>query len=166
MKICFSIVEFSIGKLFLATTPIGICRISFDSNLENNIAELANTFKGEIVEKKEPLGKLSSELNEYFHGKRKLFNVNLDLGSQTDFTRNVLYALSAVSYGEIATYKEIAIQAGFPKGARAVGRVMNQNPVPIVLPCHRIVGSNRKLTGYRGGTKLKQALLALEEVSF
>src|SRR4029077_4137175 len=98
----------------------------------------------------------------YFTGKRHAFDLALDLRAAPDFYRRVLAELAAVPYGTTTTYGALAAQVGAPKAARAIGTVMNRNPVPIVLPCHRVVGANGSLTGYGGGLPRKEWLLRLE----
>jgi methylated-DNA-[protein]-cysteine S-methyltransferase len=105
------------------------------------------------------------ELDEYFEGRRVSFDLKLDLTGAPEFTRTVLGELARVPYGEVTTYGTLAAQVGSPRAARAVGTVMNRNPIPIVLPCHRVVGSSGSLVGYAGGLERKQALLRLEGAS-
>ena len=101
------------------------------------------------------------ELEEYFKGKRKEFTVPCR-PEGTDFQKRVWEALTRIPYGETRTYKEIAAEAGNPKASRAVGMANNKNPVPIIIPCHRVIGSDGKLTGYAGGLGVKEFLLNLE----
>ena len=102
------------------------------------------------------------ELDEYFAGKRRSFDLALDLRALPPFTVSVLGELARVPYGETTTYGALARRVGHPKAARAVGTVMNRNRIPIVLPCHRVVGSTGDLTGYAGGLDRKRTLLELE----
>jgi methylated-DNA-[protein]-cysteine S-methyltransferase len=108
-----------------------------------------------------PLDDVRRELDEYFEGKRREFDLPLDL-RVAPFHADVLAQLARVPYGQTETYGALAAKAGRPKAARAVGTVMNRNPIPIVLPCHRIVGANGSLTGYAGGLDVKLQLLQLE----
>ncbi len=102
------------------------------------------------------------ELDEYFAGRRKVFDLTLDLRGLAPFTLDVLRELAQVRFGETATYGELAARVGRPRAARAVGTVMNRNRIPIVLPCHRVVGATGSLVGYAGGLDRKIALLELE----
>jgi len=104
----------------------------------------------------------AKELEEYFSGKRKKFDIALN-PQGTDFQRSVWKALQDIPYGETRSYKEIAQAIGNPKACRAVGMANNKNPVWIIIPCHRVIGSDGTLTGYGGGLKMKQRLLKLEE---
>lgn len=107
------------------------------------------------------LAKVSMQLDEYFRGARKNFDLPLNPAG-TEFQRKVWDALLAIPYGETRTYREIAEAAGCPRGFRAVGMANNKNPIAIIIPCHRVIGSNGKLVGYAGGLGRKEALLALE----
>lgn len=106
-----------------------------------------------------------SQLDEYFSGKRKIFNLNLQLNG-TDFQKTVWQALTTIPYGSTTSYGEIAKQIGNPKGTRAVGLANNRNPIPIIIPCHRVIGKDGSLTGYGGGVEVKQQLLDLEQKYF
>ncbi len=109
-----------------------------------------------------PLDETRRELDDYFEGRRRKFDLQVDLTAVTDFHRQVLRELALVPYGETATYGGLAQRVGKPKSARAIGGAMNRNPIPIVLPCHRVVGAHGELTGYAGGLERKIALLELE----
>ena len=102
------------------------------------------------------------QLDEYFDGRRESFELDVDLRGAAPFARTVLEELGRVPYGQTTTYGTLAAKVGAPRAARAVGTVMNRNPIPIVLPCHRVVGANGSLTGYAGGLDLKERLLRLE----
>ena len=114
-----------------------------------------------------PVGSMAlesrEELLEYFQGKRKNFDLPLESGG-TPFQRRVWAELAAIPYGTVVTYGELARRVGLPKGARAVGQANHRNPLPIFLPCHRVVGANGALTGYAGGLDLKTQLLRLEGI--
>ena len=101
------------------------------------------------------------ELEEYFEGKRKTFDIKLK-PKGTEFQKKVWKELEKIPYGEIRNYKDIAEACGNPRASRAVGMANNKNPLPIIIPCHRVIGSNGKLTGYAGGLKIKAVLLRIE----
>ena len=109
-----------------------------------------------------PTDEVRRQLDEYFAGERQEFELDVDLGPAREFGRAVLEQLARVPYGELTTYGTLAERAGRPRAARAVGTIMNRNPVPIVLPCHRVVGSTGSLVGYAGGLDRKRTLLELE----
>ncbi|MEG2012129.1 MAG: methylated-DNA--[protein]-cysteine S-methyltransferase [Anaerovoracaceae bacterium] len=102
-----------------------------------------------------------SEIMEYLQGKRKTFDIPLQLHG-TEFQLKVWEELKNIPYGETISYKELARRVGSPKGCRAVGQANNKNPIPIIIPCHRVIGENGKLVGYNGGVEIKQFLLELE----
>jgi O-6-methylguanine DNA methyltransferase len=102
------------------------------------------------------------ELDQYFSGERRAFDLALDLRALPSFTVSVLQKLAQIPYGETTTYGELASRVGRPRAARAVGTVMNRNRIPIVLPCHRVVGAGGNLVGYAGGLDRKVTLLQLE----
>src|SRR4029077_15424792 len=112
-----------------------------------------------------PLDDVRRELDEYFEGTRREFDLSLDL-RVAPFHADVLRELALVPYGRTDTHGALAAQVGRPRAARAVGTVMNRNPIPIVLPCHRIVGADGSLTGYAGGLDVKRPLLELGVVLF
>lgn len=105
------------------------------------------------------------QLLEYLHGQRREFDLPLK-PQGTPFQRKVWTALQEIPYGQVRSYRDIALASDCPKGFRAVGMANNRNPIPIIIPCHRVIGANGSLVGYAGGLELKQALLALENPSF
>jgi methylated-DNA-[protein]-cysteine S-methyltransferase len=157
LDVAYDLTETPIGELLLATTERGLCSIEFRPDLD----ELARQFGRRVLRVRGKLDPVRRQLDEYFERRRESFELELDLHA-TGFPRQVLEELAHVPYGTVSTYGELARKVGHPKAARAVGGVMNRNPIPIVLPCHRIVGSNGSLTGYGGGLHVKEALLRLE----
>jgi methylated-DNA-[protein]-cysteine S-methyltransferase len=153
----YDLVESPVGSLFVAATQHGLCRISY--TLEGQDDELARIFGTRVL--RTPLDDVRRELDEYFDGRRRDFDLPLDL-RVAPFHELVLRELALVPYGQLSTYGTLAARVGRPRAARAVGTVMNRNPIPIVLPCHRIVGADGSLTGYGGGLHVKRALLELE----
>ena len=152
----------SMGPLLVGVTDRGICRISFDPEPERELERLARVHGPRVLRSSKPVERLHRELDEYLEGRRRDFDLDVDLRGQPDFQLRVLSELARVGYGETTTYGALAARAGNPRAARAVGTVMNRNPVPIVLPCHRVVGANGSLTGYGGGLHRKELLLRLE----
>jgi methylated-DNA-[protein]-cysteine S-methyltransferase len=146
-----------VGELFLAATSRGLCRISY--TVEGQDEVVARIFGARVLAS--PLDHVRRELEEYFEGRRREFDLPLDL-RVAPFHEQVLAELARVPYGQTDTYGHLAKLVGHPNAARAVGTVMNRNPIPIVLPCHRIVGANGSLTGYGGGLDAKRMLLRLE----
>ena len=165
LDVAWALADSPIGELLLATTPRGICRIAFDPNVDAALEQLGETFGARVLGSAGPLEPLRGELDEYFEGKRRRFDVPVDLSGLTSFQRTALGALSDVGYGMAITYGELARRVARPQAARAVGGAMHRNPVPIVVPCHRVIGADGRLTGYAGGLERKRSLLALEGVS-
>ena len=153
----YDAVESPVGELLVAATDRGLCRIWFDP--EGQEEELARLFGLRVL--RSPLDDVRRELDEYFDGTRREFDLPLDLRVAA-FHEQVLRELALVPYGITTTYGALAGKVGRPRAARAVGTVMNRNPIPIVLPCHRVLGSNGSLTGYAGGLDMKLKLLQLE----
>jgi methylated-DNA-[protein]-cysteine S-methyltransferase len=162
LDVAYDLVDTPIGKLFVATTERGLCRIVYDAEPEQEIELLARHFGNRVLRSAGPIDPVRRELDEYFEGSRTRFDLRVDLALVADFNRRVLQELARVPYGEVVTYGELAARASRPRAARAVGTVMNRNPLPIVLPCHRVIGANGKLVGYGGGLHRKEALLRLE----
>ncbi|HEX6761514.1 MAG TPA: methylated-DNA--[protein]-cysteine S-methyltransferase [Gaiellaceae bacterium] len=153
----YDVIDSPVGELGVAATDRGLCRISY--TVEGLDDEVARVFGVRVL--RAPLDDVRRELDEYFEGGRRAFDLPLDL-RVGPFHEHVLTALARVPYGLTTTYGALARESGHPGAARAVGTVMNRNPIPIVLPCHRVVGANGALTGYAGGLDRKQALLRLE----
>ena len=153
----YDVVPSPVGELFLAATPRGLCRISYTVAGQDEV--VASRFGARVL--RAPLDDVRRELDEYFDGRRRRFDLALDL-RVAPFHEAVLNELARVPYGQVDTYGHLAKLVGRPRAARAVGVVMNRNPIPIVLPCHRIIGANGSLTGYGGGLDNKRRLLELE----
>ena len=162
LDVAYDLIDTPVGRLFVAVTDRGLCEISYDAEPEREEEKLALAFGARVLRSPRPTDETRRQLDEYFEGKRHEFELPLDLGLTREFGREVLDQLARVPYGELTTYGALAAQAGRPRTARAVGTVMNRNPVPIVLPCHRVVGSTGALVGYGGGLDRKRALLELE----
>ena len=151
-----------VGPLLVGVSDRGLCRVGFDPEPEAELDRLARAFGPRVLRTPKALDRVRKELDEYFAGRRHDFDLELDLRATPKFHRRVLTELRRVEYGHTTTYGTLATQVGAPRAARAVGTVMNRNPLPIVLPCHRVVGANGTLTGYGGGLDRKEWLLRLE----
>jgi methylated-DNA-[protein]-cysteine S-methyltransferase len=145
-----------VGKLLLAANDEGLCYISFEKGRHRPLPE------PEWIQEDRPFAETVRQLEDYFSGKLKRFSLKLNLIA-TPFQKKVLTVLQGVEYGKTVTYGELAKLAGNPKAGRAVGQANARNPLPIVIPCHRVIGCNGKLTGFGGGMEIKQALLDLEK---
>jgi methylated-DNA-[protein]-cysteine S-methyltransferase len=162
LDVAYDLVDTPVGALLVATTERGLCRISYDAEPERELDRLARSFGVRVLRSARPIDAARRQLDEYFEGARQDFDLAVDIELLADFNRRVLRELARVPYGEVVTYGELAARAARPRAARAVGTVMNRNPLPIVLPCHRVVGANGKLVGYAGGLDRKETLLRLE----
>ena len=151
-----------VGSLLVAVTDRGVCRISFDAEPEHSLEQLARVYGPRVLRSSRPVERLRRELDEYFEGRRREFDIATDVRGVPDYYRRVLAELARVEYGSTTTYGALAARTGNPRAARAVGTVMNRNPIPIVLPCHRVIGASGSLTGYGGGLDRKEHLLRLE----
>ncbi len=155
--------KFPDREVFIAATHEGICRISF-GNEESFLKEIRSIYKGSLIlrddKKLEPA---LSEIRNYFSGRLTEFTSRLDL-SGTDFQKKVWKALIKIPFGMTASYKEVADMIGSPHAVRAVGSACGRNPIPIIIPCHRVISADGSLGGYSGGLHIKRALLKLEAV--
>lgn len=157
-------VETPIGAFGAVFTTRGLSCLSFPSDLDGSEAWARRHAPRARVDRNHPaLAMLSAQLTAYFDGTLRVFSVPLDLRG-TPFQMEAWQALLDIPYGEVRSYADIARVIGRPRAVRAVGMANHANPVPIIVPCHRVIGSNRKLTGYGGGLDLKDRLLRLEAV--
>lgn len=143
--------DYKIGNIDIIEENNKIVEIRINKNINDNIIEKNTTV----------LKETEKQLNEYFEGKRRTFNLPLE-PQGTEFMKKVWKSLQDIPYGETKTYKEIAEKIGNPKASRAVGMANHKNPIPIIIPCHRVIGSNGKLVGYALGMDMKGFLLELE----
>ena len=162
VDVSYDVADTPIGPLLLAVTERGLCRIAFDPEPERETEQLARLFGVRVLKAPRKVDRVRRELEEYFEGRRREFDLPIDLRGREGFSREILDRLVRVPYGEVTTYKSLAVEAGNPRAARAVGTIMNRNPIPIVLPCHRVIGSSGSLVGYGGGLDRKRLLLDLE----
>ena len=145
-----------VGRLLLVGNPDGLQALQFQDGAHP--LDIQPTW----TQSRKPFRAVLEQLEEYFDGSRTRFQLTLNLQG-TPFQRHVWKALQRIPYGRTVSYGEIAQQVGSPKASRAVGAANGQNPVSIIVPCHRVIGSNGKLVGYGGGLPIKTALLALEQ---
>jgi methylated-DNA-[protein]-cysteine S-methyltransferase len=160
VDVSYELHDTPVGTLLVGVTERGLCSISYDP--EQELDRLAHTFGARVLRVPNAADEARRQLDEYFERRREDFRLELDLSQTAPFQHDVLAELALVPYGRTTTYGSLASQVGRPRAARAVGTVMNRNPLAIVLPCHRVVGSTGALTGYAGGLDRKRLLLALE----
>ncbi len=165
LDVAYDLVDSPVGSLLVAVTEAGLCSISFDPEPERELDWLARRFGARVLRAPRPVAAASRELGEYFAGSRRSFDLTVDLSPMPSFQRSVLVELARVPYGETATYGLLAERVGRARAARAVGGALNRNPIPIVLPCHRVLGAGGQLVGYAGGLERKRTLLELEGAS-
>jgi methylated-DNA-[protein]-cysteine S-methyltransferase len=157
-----------IGSLWVASSAQGLVAIGWTIPEADFTRQLSRRYLVDIVRSETRTSEALRQISEYLLGERRQFELPLDLSDLSDFQRQVLRLTAAIPYGQTTTYKEIAARIGRVNAARAVGRVQATNPIPLVIPCHRVLGSDGSLHGYGGpgGIKLKAWLLKLEGAQY
>lgn len=165
LDVAYATLDSPVGKLLVATTPQGLVRIAYldDSEIEELVLEdLAARVSPRVLGSARKVDEPRRELDQYFAGKRRQFELRVDWRLTHGFGRRVLRATAQIPYGSVSTYKLIAAEAGSPRGYRAAGNALGANPLPIVVPCHRVLHSGGGLGGYTGGLERKRVLLTVE----
>jgi methylated-DNA-[protein]-cysteine S-methyltransferase len=163
LDVAYRTVDSPIGSLLLAATPTGLVRVAFTNQDHDAVlVQLAERVSPRVLQAPGRLDRVAFELDEYFTGRRRVFDVALDWQLSSGFYRDVLHHLPDVAYGSTASYAAVAAASGRPKAVRAVGTACASNPIPVVVPCHRVVRSDGTVGGYAGGPEIKQTLLTLE----
>ncbi|HET8581722.1 MAG TPA: methylated-DNA--[protein]-cysteine S-methyltransferase [Jatrophihabitans sp.] len=163
LDVAYRTVDSPLGTLLLAATPAGLLRVAFAGEGHDAVlASLAAQVSPRVLRAPGRLDPVARELDDYFARRRRAFDVPLDLQLARGFRREVITRLPTISYGTTASYATVAAAAGNPRAVRAVGTACALNPLPIVLPCHRVVRSDGALGNYRGGPEAKRQLLTLE----
>jgi methylated-DNA-[protein]-cysteine S-methyltransferase len=163
LDVAYRVVDSPLGSLLLAATDAGLVRVAYASEDHDRVLQsLADKVSPRILNAPARLDSAARELDEYFAGTRRGFTVPLDWRLSTGFRNTVLHHLADVAYGHTASYAVVAQLAGNPKAVRAVGTACATNPLPVIVPCHRVVRSDGSLGGYLGGIDAKRALLSLE----
>jgi methylated-DNA-[protein]-cysteine S-methyltransferase len=165
LDVAYALLDSPVGRLLVARTPVGLARIAYlDGDTEDAVlGDLSTRLSPRVLAAPGQLDEPRRELDQYFHGRRREFDIPLDLRLMSEFGRRVLTATAAIPYGAVATYREVATRAGSPRGSRAAGNALGANPLPIVLPCHRVVHTGGGLGGYTGGLERKRTLLGIEQ---
>jgi methylated-DNA-[protein]-cysteine S-methyltransferase len=164
VDISYGEMDSPLGMLVLAVTDRGLVRLSYADSNETALQDLAATLSPRILRRPGRTDGVRRELDEYFQGKRRDFDTPLDWSLIRGFGRRVLEATARVPFGSVTTYKRVATEAGSPRAARAAGNALGANPIPIIVPCHRVLHSTGGLGGYTGGLDRKQLLLQIEGV--
>lgn len=162
-KVAVDVMESPLGPLWLAVGPRGVLAITYGGGADDrDLRRIVARYGPGILRAPRRLDAVKRELDEYFAGKRTRFDLTVDLSALTPFQQRVLAATKRVPFGKVRTYGEIASRAGMPTASRATGAALGANPIPIVVPCHRVVASDGSLHGYAGGLERKRLLLKLE----
>ncbi|MGH8883113.1 MAG: methylated-DNA--[protein]-cysteine S-methyltransferase [Stackebrandtia sp.] len=166
LDVVYRTVDTPVGELLLAATPNGLVKVAFDSQGHDAVlTELAETISPRVLRAPDRMDDIARQLDEYFAGRRKRFDIPLDLQLSHGFRRAVLNHLAEIDYGQVESYARVALAAGSPKAVRAVGTACATNPLPVVVPCHRVVRSDGSMGGYAGGLTAKRILLNLEQAA-
>jgi methylated-DNA-[protein]-cysteine S-methyltransferase len=164
LDVAYTSVDSPLGPLMVAATRDGLVRVSYTEfrGEEATLEELARRVSPRVLEAPARLDPVRRELDEYFEGRREHFDVPIDWSHLAGFTREVLRATAKIGFGEVSTYAGVAAAAGSPRAVRAAGNALGANPMPVVVPCHRVLRTGGTLGGYTGGLEKKEFLLRLE----
>lgn len=163
LDVAFAVSDSPIGELLVAVTPRGLVRVGFPGEDRDDVLQsLATRISPRVLEAPGRLDEIRRQLDEYFEGERHDFDLTLDWALVGPFGRQVLGACAAIPYGATDTYGGLAMKIHAPKAARAVGNALGANPIPVIVPCHRVLRTGGGLGGYGGGLHVKELLLRLE----
>ena len=165
LDVAYASTDSPLGELLLAVTARGVVRVAYiDENVGRDevLEDLARRVSPRVLEVPSRLDDARRQLEAYFSGRRSAFDLQVDLSLVPPFTDRVLTRTAAIPPGQVLTYGEVAAEIGHTRAARAVGNALGSNPIPIVVPCHRVVRGGGGLGGYTGGTHRKEHLLGLE----
>jgi methylated-DNA-[protein]-cysteine S-methyltransferase len=166
LDVAYAEVDTPVGRVVAASTPRGLACLAYeDGDLDGVLESLAARLSPRILEAPARLDDVRRELDEYFAGRRRAFDVPVDLGMvRGDFARRLLEATARIPFGATRSYRDVATAAGNERAVRAAGNALGANPIPIVVPCHRVLRTGGALGGYTGGLERKERLLSLEGV--
>ena len=162
LDVAYATVQTPIGELLVAMSRRGLMRVAFEEEIADTVAELAGAVSPRVLRSRRATDDVRRQLEEYFDGRRHAFDVPVDLSSVRGFTRRVLRETARIPFGSVLTYREVAGRAGNSRAMRAAGNALHANPVPVVVPCHRVIRTGGGLGGYGGRLDRKEALLRLE----
>ena len=167
LDVAYATLDSPVGTLLLASTPAGLVRLAYvdHADQESVLADLAARVSPRVLAVPRRLDEPRRELDEYFAGRRKQFELPIDWSLTRGFARRVLQATARIPFGSVSSYKQVAAEAGSPRGSRAAGNALGSNPLPIVVPCHRVLHADGGLGGYTGGLERKLVLLRVEGVA-
>src|SRR5215208_5858183 len=166
LDVAYAMVDSPLGPLVVAATPRGLVRLAYTGSRDETavLEDLAGKLSPRILEAPERLDEARRELDEYFEGGRAEFDLPIDWSLTRGFTGKVLRQTARIGFGKTSTYAEVASRAGSPRAVRAAGNALGSNPIPVVVPCHRVLRTGGALGGYTGGVERKEFLLRLEGV--
>jgi methylated-DNA-[protein]-cysteine S-methyltransferase len=166
VDVAYTSVDSPLGPLVVAATPKGLVRLSYSEprSVDDVLEDLAARISPRVLEAPARLDPVRRELDEYFAGRRTDFDTPIDWSHLAGFTRKVLRATARIGFGETSTYAGVATRAGSPRAVRAAGNALGANPMPVIVPCHRVLRTGGALGGYTGGVERKEFLLRLEGV--
>jgi methylated-DNA-[protein]-cysteine S-methyltransferase len=163
VDVAYAATDSPVGRLVLAATPLGLVRVAYaDGGEDAVLAELAARLSPRLLRAPRRLDEARRELDEYFAGRRRAFELRTDDALVGPFARRVLRETARIPYGEHRSYGDVARAIGAPRASRATGNALGSNPIPIVVPCHRVLRGDGSVGGYTGGSERKRTLLALE----
>ena len=166
LDIAYTTYDSPVGPLLLAATEVGLLRVAYEIEDHDRVLEtISARISPRILRAPKRLEETKRELDEYFAGRRTTFDLPLDLGLSAGFRQLVQRELAHIAYGHTRSYGQVAAAVGNPKAVRAVGTACATNPLPVVLPCHRVLRSDGSLGGYAGGPATKAVLLTLESAA-
>jgi methylated-DNA-[protein]-cysteine S-methyltransferase len=167
LDVAYATLDSPLGTLLVAVTPRGLVRLAYlDAGEEEDavLVDLAARISPRVLAATRPVDDARRQLDEYFERRRHAFELPIDWRLVHGFGRRVLRATARIPYGGVSSYKQIATEAGSPRGHRAAGNALGANPIPIVVPCHRVLHTGGGLGGYGGGPERKRLLLGVEGV--
>ena len=166
LDLAYATVDSPLGPLLAAATPRGLVRLAYMGSSDEGavLEDLARRLSPRILEAPQRLDEARRELDEYFEGRRGEFDLPIDWSLTRGFTGKVLRQTARIGFGRTSTYTELASRAGSPRAVRAAGNALGSNPIPVVVPCHRVLRTGGALGGYTGGVERKEFLLRLEGV--
>jgi|SRR5438270_7072726 len=166
LDVAYATLDSPVGTLLVARTPVGLVRLAYiDADEESVLADLAARVSPRMLAAPRKLDEPRRELDQYFAGRRDHFDLEIDWSLSRGFGRRVLQATAQIPFGSVSTYKQVATEAGSPRAHRAAGNALGSNPLPIVVPCHRVLHTGGGLGGYTGGLERKRLLLEVEGVT-
>ena len=166
LDVAYAAIDSPLGPITLAATPRGLVTVAYEDPRTDTgvLEELARKVSPRVLEAPARLDAARRELDEYFEGRRTDFDLPLDWALTRGFTSKVLQATARIAFGATSTYAEVATEAGSPRAVRAAGNALGANPLPVVVPCHRVLRTGGAIGGYTGGLERKEYLLRLEGI--